>query len=313
MSYNKETDMYEGYIYCITNKVNGKKYIGQTIQTIRKRWNGHVSKCRNRPMVDRAIDLYGKENFNIEQIEKVCFKSKDELCEKLNSLEQFYIKKFNTLSKNKQGYNITYGDNTPSTYDEKPVVQYSLIGDVLNTYKSITEAYEQTGVAIGDISHCCNKDNVSAGGFMWSFYGDTYNKNKKPMNRPVIKYDIVGNKICEYENVCSITDDLKLRNKIRNCCTGSVRNIDGYVYRYWDDPFEKFLPICKNETLDHYRVIKRYSLNGELLAIYKNYKSINDIEGRLQSVLKVCRGEAKTTLGYIWRFEDDPYDKSFNK
>lgn len=31
MSYNKETGMYEGYIYLATNVINNKKYVGQTI------------------------------------------------------------------------------------------------------------------------------------------------------------------------------------------------------------------------------------------------------------------------------------------
>lgn len=34
MSFNKDTGMYEGYIYLITNKVNGKGYIGQTNRTV---------------------------------------------------------------------------------------------------------------------------------------------------------------------------------------------------------------------------------------------------------------------------------------
>ena len=190
-------------------------------------------------------------------------------------------------------------------YSEKAVIQYDMFGKSLGTYKSITEAYEKTGVPIGDISHCCNKDNVSAGGFMWSFEGDTYNQEKKPMNRPVVKYDVFGNKICTYENICSITDDKKIRNKIRNCCTGSVRNIDGYVYRYWDDDFNKFLPICKNESLNHYRAIARYSLNNELLAVYDNCKKINDIEKiSITQVLKVCLNEAITHSGFKWSFYD---------
>lgn len=35
MAYNKETGMYEGYIYKIINNINNKAYIGQTITTIR--------------------------------------------------------------------------------------------------------------------------------------------------------------------------------------------------------------------------------------------------------------------------------------
>ena len=98
MSYNKETGMYEGFIYLITNNINGKRYVGQTIQTINKRWNAHVAKYGKRPMIDKAIDKYGKDNFVIEEIDKLSSHSKAELKNQLDILEQFYIEQYNTLS-----------------------------------------------------------------------------------------------------------------------------------------------------------------------------------------------------------------------
>lgn len=47
MSFNKETGMYEGYIYKIINDINDKVYIGQTITTIAERWHGHMSSVLN--------------------------------------------------------------------------------------------------------------------------------------------------------------------------------------------------------------------------------------------------------------------------
>ena len=53
------------YVYQITNKVNDKKYIGIT-NNPKKRWENH--KCNNDPTIAiaKAIQKYGKENFNFE-------------------------------------------------------------------------------------------------------------------------------------------------------------------------------------------------------------------------------------------------------
>ena len=87
MSYNKETGMYEGYIYCITNTVNGKQYIGQTIRTIEQRFKDHInkSKCnKDNQYLYTAMNKYGIENFYVSQLEFISCKTKQELVDELN-------------------------------------------------------------------------------------------------------------------------------------------------------------------------------------------------------------------------------------
>jgi len=57
-----------GIIYKITNLVNGKIYIGQTTQSLRQRWKGHVND--KRMITYDALKKYGKENFKIEIVRK---------------------------------------------------------------------------------------------------------------------------------------------------------------------------------------------------------------------------------------------------
>jgi group I intron endonuclease len=92
-----------GYIYLVTNKINGMKYIGQTIsKDIEKRWNQHkiVQGRAIGRFLKSAYIKYGIDKFKF-QIICICF---DEDC---NKYEEEYIKKFNTMAPN--GYNLREG------------------------------------------------------------------------------------------------------------------------------------------------------------------------------------------------------------
>ncbi len=79
-------------IYKITNKINNKSYIGQSIHC-GKRLDEH---CRGKQFIDEVIQFEGIENFTFEILKQV---EEDEL----SLWEDYYIDKFNTLFPN--GYN----------------------------------------------------------------------------------------------------------------------------------------------------------------------------------------------------------------
>lgn len=91
-------------VYKITNKVNGKIYIGITNQGSGVRYYKHWSDARKGDPcpIHKAMAKYGKENFTLEIIDFA--DTYDELKEK----EKFYIKKFNSMDRS-VGYNLTEG------------------------------------------------------------------------------------------------------------------------------------------------------------------------------------------------------------
>ena len=84
-------------IYCITNKINQKKYIGQS-KNIERRWKEELKGGCNECLFN-DFKKYGLENFSFEVLEECC---KEELDKK----EREYIKKYNTTE---NGYNILSG------------------------------------------------------------------------------------------------------------------------------------------------------------------------------------------------------------
>lgn len=95
-------------IYKITNKVNGKSYIGFTSKTVEERFEGHIreSKGNSNLHLYQAIRKYSQENFIIETI----YESLD-ADHTLNIMEPYFINEYNTFFG--EGYNMSEGGRAP--------------------------------------------------------------------------------------------------------------------------------------------------------------------------------------------------------
>lgn len=91
-------------VYKIVNNINGKTYVGQSIN-IKARWKDHINTLNRNDshsvLLQRAWNKYGPENFSFEVLE---------LCpeDMLDEVEVKYINFYDTI---KNGYNIESGGN----------------------------------------------------------------------------------------------------------------------------------------------------------------------------------------------------------
>ena len=210
-----------GYIYCITNLINGKQYIGKTTNTIEERFKEHCKdfnkeRCEKRPLYN-AMNKYGIKNFKIEEICK---------CDdnKLNSYEIYYIKKYNTYSK---GYNATKGGD----------------GSILFDYKSIIDLYK-TGISMKEVAAKigCSTDTVSK----------VIHTNNIPIHKiisgtcrqpiKVKQFDLNGKFIKEWNSMSDAAKWLVnngyaktynggVKQKISMCCKGKLKTAYKFIWK----------------------------------------------------------------------------------
>ena len=118
-------------IYKITNKINGKVYIGQTIRPVEYRFNRHMNDALNNILdthFARAIRKYGSESFTIEQIDSA------QSQEELNIKEQYWIRYYDAIN---NGYNETDAINKcgGNTYQSKTKEEMDIIKDKIRQTK----------------------------------------------------------------------------------------------------------------------------------------------------------------------------------
>lgn len=163
-------------IYKITNTINGKSYIGQSIY-LKKRIRRHLSyKCyKDNLALYKAFDKYSIDKFTIEILETIDTKKCDNIKSELDTLEIFYIKKYNSYI---SGYNQTLGGDAGITgykFTEeqrkkvsehqklcahnfyKPVYLKSIISGNIKNYISESHAAEDLNCSHSQISKVCNR------------------------------------------------------------------------------------------------------------------------------------------------------------
>lgn len=108
-------------IYCFTNKMNGKSYVGQSTD-IQRRFFEHKTRKTENTYFHDAIEKYGFENFEFKVLEE-CRK------EELDIKEKFYIKKLKAYYPD--GYNVDIGGHGGHLKSGMSITDIDMIREML--------------------------------------------------------------------------------------------------------------------------------------------------------------------------------------
>ncbi len=116
-----------GLLYKITQKSTGKVYIGQTVQELCDRWDGHIRAAlmgaiKSKASLSHAIRTFGPDDFDPEELERA------ESADELQSKEIALISKHNSLKPN--GFNLNRGGSTGGSLRKSCIVDSKLFDSV---------------------------------------------------------------------------------------------------------------------------------------------------------------------------------------
>ena len=229
-------------IYMYKNRINGKIYIGQTVNVyLRRRQHENPTGQDRTHQFDsefhRDMRKYGIENFEFSILEECSPKD-------LNEREIYWISKYETTE---NGYNVKRG-GSGGWVNGKTVYQVEIgTGKIIAEYPSIRSAARSVGCNAGDIKRVCVGLLQSAAGVAWCLVDD-YRKEdyvgKKPNPRrpyvkakPVLQIDLeTGETVMEYASVHDAAKAMGVhRNNIYNCCQHKWKTSCGFKWEYKDN------------------------------------------------------------------------------
>lgn len=286
--------MRTGIIYKITNLVNNKIYIGQTINTIQHRFNQHINSAIHQkgcPYLGNAIQKYGIDNFIIESIEEnIPF-------DLLNDKEVYWISYYHANNPD-YGYNLTRGGNyscvSISVEDEL------IINKLWDSGESIGNIEEKTGHSTNTIDRVL-QNNTS--------YSISESKKRGSIKAtPVCQYDLLGNFIAQHSTLYDAA----------NSVNGSYQNIGqacinktlayGYQWRHSDDNTPGKYNFDNKSHIQ--KPIIQMDLDG--ITVYQRFENASDAarycgKNDCGSILDCCKGKRKSAYGFKWQFCDINY------
>ena len=289
-----------GYIYKITNKNSGAVYIGQTSRDYKIRWNEHLNYLgqdydpQKATLLHRALNKYGKDNFDFEVIEET---------DDLNGREQYWIEYYHCYIYDplyEKGYNMTPGGKgcaQPSPYEQQ-----------------IIQLWEE-GYSVGEIIDKVNCSRETARNILNKFNIDIslrLRRGCKYKSRPIHQYTLDGIYIQEFPSLAEAARVIPkvTTSSLVNACRGEISQTGRFIWVYAEEDTPELIKEkvkkAKEKTHHRDRSVEQYSLNGDYIKTYNTIKEASDKLGfkSTSSISNVCTGRAKTAGGYIWKYKD---------
>lgn len=235
-------------IYLLTNRVNGRQYVGQTKFTAAARWAQHRHLAKRKGgcvLLNRAINKYGSDAFDVQTLLEC-----DE--DEVDDLESMFIDLYDTVGN--RGYNIQRGGrhSTHSAHTRTKmskwrkqnglavaVSQWTLDGQHVRDYESCTDATSALKKKRGNsnISAVVKGHAKSAFGYMWTRVGappPVYRRQKTSgRSKPVAQLDDSGTVLAVFPSVAQAASSIgRDQGAVLKCAKGTTSQCGGFVWKF---------------------------------------------------------------------------------
>lgn len=217
------------YVYKATNKVNGKSYIGQTVDFRSRVWQHMRCYEREDCKFHDAIKEFGIDNFDFDIIDTTDSE------EKAVELEKYYIEKYDTYH---TGYNMNKGG--VGGHNSSAVVCLEFDGTYVCRYDSAQEAQRLGGYCNSDVLLCCKGINSRCQDKIFMFESDYIENGPKKYKKPeskrmksIVQCGMDGTVIAKYNSVTDAAKKTKiLRTRISSALIGAAKTAGGFIFVY---------------------------------------------------------------------------------
>lgn len=291
-----------GLIYCISNDINDKKYIGLTTQTLSERWKQHKICANNIKLNEKrplywAMHKYGIEHFQINVIE-------DNISQNiLEEREKYWIKYYNSYF---NGYNGTIGGDGKNT--PRIIEQYDLNGKLINIFEDSQSACNTLNICNSVLRGGCTHRYKTVKGTILKYQDEDISVqelidlansiNYKQTN--VYQYNLDGTLIKIWNNAKELINSGLVSSNLWKKIDGP-KPYNGYVWRRENKTFY--------DNLDLTSIIVQLDQNNNIIGYYDSFanaaKALN--KSSPSSISEACRQKEyhKTAYGYYWKYLAD--------
>ena len=264
-----------GFIYKITNTVNGKGYVGITVlPDATRRYKNHMSAIRNGrgcPLLEKAVKKYGEKAFKFEVL-IICFD------EDVYKYEKEYITKHNTMSPN--GYNILEGGKNictflGKTHSEETKKKISEKAKEYNNRPEVKEKHRQTAIKT---NARINMGEILRNSEKWL----KARAEGRIGGKKEVVGSAIGKKISEslkeyYKKHETITGE-KMTNSVKEKLSNTMRKVNG-------------------------RKVEQYTKENVFIATYDSIVEAHEKTNvNRRSIQSGASGRTKTGGGFIWKY-----------
>lgn len=204
------------------------------------------------------------------------------------------------------------------------VHRYSMSGEFVQEYESMTIAALENNTSLASILLCCKGEYKTVANSIWRYAWEELTQehlewcntlSSDSLKKEVSQYLRDGTFVCKYESIGEAYLKTGIsRSNIGACCKGDAKTAGNFLWRYsnekitpeyieWSNRIEP----CKEKHIK--TAVIQYTIDGIFIAIYESLtEAERNTSVSRRGIASVCKGNREQVGGFIWRYASDIQD-----